>query len=125
MKIDVVTLFPELVDAVGQHGMVRQAIALGELELTSRQLRDGATDKRRTVDDRSYGGGPGMVLRPEPMRAVLDQAKAAQPMGKVIYLSPQGERLTDAMARRLAQEPGLILVCGRYEGVDQRVIEKR
>ena len=72
MQIDVITLFPELVDAVGRHGMVRQAIALGELELTSRQLRDGASDRRRTVDDRSYGGGPGMVLRPEPMRAVLE-----------------------------------------------------
>jgi len=124
MRIDVITLFPELVDAVGRHGMVRQAIALGELELTCRQLRDGATDRRRTVDDRSYGGGPGMVLRPEPMRAVLNQARAAQPTGKVLYLSPQGERLTDAMARRLAREPGLVLICGRYEGVDQRVIDE-
>ena len=124
MQIDVITLFPELVDAVARCGMVRQAISVGELELTCRQLRDGATDRRRTVDDRSYGGGPGMVLQPEPVRAVLEQARATQPRGKVVYLSPQGQCLTDALARRLALEPGLILICGRYEGVDQRVIDE-
>lgn len=123
MKIDVVTLFPELVDAVGRSGMVRQAIANGALELAVRQLRDGAKDKRRTVDDKSYGGGPGMVLMTEPVRAVLEQAQAAGPRRKVVYMSPQGEALTDALARRLAAEPGMIVLCGRYEGVDQRVLD--
>lgn len=124
MKIDVITLFPELVDAVGRTGMVRQAIAQGALELATRQLRDGASDKRRTVDDKSYGGGPGMVLMAEPVRAVLEQAQATGPARKVVYMSPQGEALTDALARRLAAEPGLIVLCGRYEGVDQRVLDQ-
>ncbi|MBR9813906.1 tRNA (guanosine(37)-N1)-methyltransferase TrmD [bacterium] len=124
MWIDVITLFPELVDGIGRYGMVRRAIAGGQLELTARQLRDFAVDDRGSVDDRSYGGGPGMVLRPEPLREALAQSKSqyGEP-GKLVYLSPQGDRLTDDLARELAQQPGLRLLCGRYEGVDQRVID--
>ena len=124
MWIDVITLFPELVDTIGRFGMVRRAIAGGQLELTARQLRDFAVDDRGSVDDRSYGGGPGMVLRPEPLREAMAQSRSQYgDAGMTVYLSPQGERITDTLARRLAQQPGLRVLCGRYEGIDQRVID--
>ena len=124
MWIDVITLFPELVDTIGRFGMVRRAIAGGQLELTARQLRDFAVDERGSVDDRSYGGGPGMVLRPEPLREAMAQSRSQYgDAGMTVYLSPQGERITDTLARRLAQQPGLRVLCGRYEGIDQRVID--
>jgi len=125
VRIDVLTLFPELVAEVARYGVPRIATANGALELRARQIRDYSTDRNRRVDERPYGGGPGMVMQAEPLSQAVAAAKqemeAAGIAGaKVALLSPQGEKLTQPWLRRLAQEPGLILVCGRYEGVDER-----
>ncbi len=124
MRIDVLTLFPEAFSGPLDVSMLKRARERGLLELYLHNIRDWATDKHRTVDDYPFGGGQGMVLRVD----VLDRAlQAVQAMderrGTVIYLSPQGELLTDRLARELATHPRLILVCGRYEGVDERFVE--
>ncbi len=121
MKIEVVTLFPEFVEQVGRYGIVRRALESGILALSMRDVRDTSGNKWRRVDERPYGGGPGMVMNAEPLMKAIDAAKAALNGGKVVSLSPQGERLTQEWARRLAAEPALIVLCGRYEGVDERV----
>lgn len=120
MKIEVLTLFPELVEQVGRYGIVRRAMEAGRLALTTRDLREHSENRWRRVDDRPYGGGPGMVMNPGPVAAAVAAAKAALPGAKVIALSPQGEPLTQAWVRRLASERELVLLCGRYEGVDER-----
>lgn len=122
MKIDVITLFPELVEQVTRHGMPRIAVETGKLELNTRNPRDFSTNKWRRVDARPYGGGPGMVMEAEPLAAAVSAAKAELAGAKVVYLSPQGSRFDQAWARRLSQEQGLILLCGRYEGLDERVL---
>lgn len=124
MRFDVITLFPELVQQLAQDGVVGRALD----QQYSMQLwnpRDFTTDKHRTVDDRPYGGGPGMVMKPEPLAAVLDAAKAENPQAMRVYLSPQGEPLTQPLVQELAELPGLILLAGRYEGVDERVLTTR
>ncbi|MEK6805225.1 MAG: tRNA (guanosine(37)-N1)-methyltransferase TrmD [Pseudomonadota bacterium] len=121
MKIEIVTLFPEFVEQVGRYGIVSRAVEKGLLTLTARDLRDSSENRWRRVDDRPYGGGPGMVMEPGPVAAAIEASKKSLGTAKVIGLSPQGEPLTQEWARRLAQEPGLILLCGRYEGVDERV----
>lgn len=124
MKIEVVTLFPGLVAGVLEFGIVGRAIGRGLLTVGTEDPRAHTTDAHRTVDDRPYGGGPGMVLKPEPLLAAIRAAQARLPPGSLrVYLSAQGERLDQARARELARLPGLLLVAGRYEGVDQRVIE--
>ena len=123
MRIDVVTLFPELVHALTEHGIPRRAAEQGLLRLETWNPRDYATDRHRTVDDRPYGGGPGMVMRVEPLRAAIQAACEADAATPVIYLSPQGRRLDQAGVRALAERPRLILVAGRYEGIDERLIE--
>ena len=124
MKIEVVTLFPELVAGVLQFGIVGRAIRRGLLSVGTEDPRTHTTDVHRTVDDRPYGGGPGMVLKPEPLLAAIRAAQERLPPGSLrVYLSAQGERLDQARSRELARLPGLLLVAGRYEGVDQRVIE--
>ena len=124
MRIDVVTLFPELVDAVAQHGVVGRAIGSGIASLHCWQLRDFATDRHRTVDDAPFGGGPGMVLKAEPVLAAIAAARAAAPEPvRVAYLTPQGRRFDQAAACELAGRPRLLLLCGRYEGVDERALE--
>ena len=121
MKIEVLTLFPEFVEQVGRYGIVRRAVESGKLALTTRDVRDYSENKWRRVDDRPYGGGPGMVMNAGPVAMAIEAAKAAVgPGAKVIALSPQGEPLTQQWARRLAAEPGLVVVCGRYEGIDER-----
>ena len=124
LRIDCVTLLPELVTAVAQHGVTGRACERGLLQLACWNPRDFATDRHRTVDDRSYGGGPGMVMKVEPLRAAITAARAAaaEPVS-VLYLSPQGRRLDQAAARELAQRPRLVLVCGRYEGIDERLLQ--
>ncbi len=127
MRFDVVTLFPEMLEAIGRHGITRRALEEGIFDLATWNPRDFATDAYRTIDDRPYGGGPGMVMMAGTLQAAIDAAKARQGAAgveapKVILLSPQGERLTEAMVKSLAGEPGLILVAGRYEGVDERLI---
>ena len=109
-------------EAITENGMTRRAIDTGELALSMVDPRRFSTDGYRRVDDRPYGGGPGMVMMPEPLDAALREAKRDNP-SRVVYLSPQGQPLTQNRVRQLAQEPGLVLLCGRYEGVDERVLE--
>jgi tRNA (guanine37-N1)-methyltransferase len=124
MRVDVVTIFPEMVQTASGHGVTGRAVERGLISLAVWNPRDYATDRHRTVDDRPYGGGPGMVMKPEPLTAAIRAAKAAGPADRpVVYLSPQGRVLDQAEAARLAALPGMVLVAGRYEGVDERVIE--
>ena len=125
MRIDVLTLFPDFIRQCAQVGVVGRAFDRGLLSLEAWNPRDYATDNYRRVDDRPFGGGPGMVMLPEPLTACLRAARAADPApATVIYLSPQGPVLTQAKARELAKRERLILICGRYEGVDERFIDR-
>lgn len=124
MKIEVLTLFPEFVEQVGRYGIVRRAAETGLLTLTARDLRDTSENRWRRVDDRPYGGGPGMVMEPGPVVAAIEASKQALGEATVVGLSPQGEPFTQHWAQRLSQEQGLILLCGRYEGVDERVASR-
>ncbi|MGW8246702.1 MAG: tRNA (guanosine(37)-N1)-methyltransferase TrmD [Acidiferrobacterales bacterium] len=124
MRVDIITLFPEMFGALTDYGITRRAVVSGIFELHSWNPRDYTEDKHRTVDDRPYGGGPGMVMMAEPVSRALQQARAVQANAKVIYLSPQGEKLNHDAVKQLSQRDGLILLAGRYEGIDERVIEK-
>ncbi len=128
MRIRIITLFPEMFDGPFGASIVSRAVRDELIEITTHQLRDYTNDRHRTVDDTSYGGGAGMVMKPAPLAdAVLDLKKDAsdsgQPEPHVILLSPQGRRFDQAIADELASRDSLILVCGRYEGVDERFIE--
>jgi tRNA (guanine37-N1)-methyltransferase len=123
MRFDVVTLFPAMFAAVSEHGITSRALQAG-LWLRTWNPRDFAADHYRTVDDRPYGGGPGMVMLAEPLEQALDAARAAGG-GRVIYLSPQGGRLDHRKVMALSQESALTLLCGRYEGVDERLLQRR
>ena len=123
MQIDVVTLFPEMLDAVSRVGITGRAVEQGLLHIRPWNPRDYTTDRHRTVDDRPYGGGPGMVMMVEPLRQAIRAAKSQAPeVARVIHLSPQGRVLDQAGLRELADRPGLVLVASRYEGVDERLI---
>jgi len=124
VKLDVITLFPELVEQIVAWGVVGRAADRGLLELVTRNPRDHALDVHRTVDDRPYGGGPGMLMRPEPLAAAIREARESLPSAKVLYLSPQGRVFDQAYAAELAAQPELILLCGRYEGVDERLLAR-
>ncbi len=124
MKIEVVTLFPGMIAGALEYGIVGRAIERGLLDVGTEDPRAHTSDVHRTVDDRPYGGGPGMVLKPEPMLAAIRAAHARLPQGSPrIYLSAQGAPLGQALAHELAGLPGLLLVAGRYEGLDERVVE--
>ena len=114
MRIDVVTLFPELFDAPLRASVIGRALERGLLRVAVHDLREHGLGRHRSVDDYPYGGGAGMVLRPEPLHAAIEPLRRAGAV--VILLDPAGERLTDALARELAALPHLALVCGRYEG---------
>jgi tRNA (guanine37-N1)-methyltransferase len=122
MRFDVITLFPEMFEAM-RLGVTGRAIERGQVELALWNPRDYAQDPHRTVDDRPYGGGPGMVMMVEPLREVIRDARAAAPGSRVVYLSPQGRRLDQAAVRGMAAARGLVLLAGRYEGIDERLIE--
>ena len=123
MRFDIVSLFPEFVAQIAAHGVVGRAGERGLLSLHGWNPRDYAEGNYRRVDDRPFGGGPGMVMLIDPLRAALQAARAADPApARVIYLSPQGPRLTQAKVRELASNEHLILLCGRYEGVDERLL---
>ncbi len=123
MKFGVVTLFPGMFETFGQMGVTGRAETDGRIQILVSNPRDFVDDPHRTVDDRPYGGGPGMVLKYAPLRSALTALRNRLPEASpVIYLSPQGERFDDALARRFAGLPGLIFVCGRYEGVDERFV---
>lgn len=123
MRIDVVTLFPQMLEAVSHYGITRRALEQGIVELGVWNPRDYTHDRHRTVDDRPYGGGPGMLMKVQPLRDALHDARAAGG-GKahVVYLSPQGRSLTQQGVRELAAYQHLVLIAGRYEGVDERLI---
>jgi tRNA (guanine37-N1)-methyltransferase len=123
MRVDVVTLFPEMVAALARYGVTGRAVERGILALHAWNPRDYTRDRHRTVDDRPYGGGPGMVMKVQPLRDAIRAARAAAGTARVLYLTPQGRRLDQAGVRELAARPGLILVAGRYEGIDERVVE--
>jgi tRNA (guanine37-N1)-methyltransferase len=123
MRIDVVTLFPDMVLDQVRFGIQGRAIGKGLLQVVTWNPRDFSRDRHRAVDDRPYGGGPGMVMQVQPLRAALHAARSAGDPAPVIYLSPQGERFEQARARKLARQPRLILLAGRYEGIDERVID--
>ena len=125
MHIEVVTLFPELVQHALKVGVLGRAVDRGIVTVGCEDPRAHTRDVHRTVDDRPYGGGPGMVLKPEPMSAAIDAAAARVPGGPRIYMSAQGEPFTQAMAQEFSKLPGMTLVAGRYEGLDERVIESR
>lgn len=123
MQVDVISIFPPMFEAISAYGVTGRAIEKGLLQLRVRNPRDFATDARRTVDDRPYGGGPGMVMMAEPLAAAIRAARAEQaPDVRVIYLSPQGRRLDQAAVTVLSARSGLILLAGRYEGVDERLL---
>lgn len=124
MRIEVVTLFPPMIAEALRFGVVGRAVERGVLTVGTEDPRSYTDDVHRTVDDRPYGGGPGMVLKPEPMLAAIRAARSRLPPGSVrICLSAQGERFTQALAGELAGLPGMVLVAGRYEGLDERIIE--
>ena len=123
MVFDVVTIFPDFFSGILANGMLKRAAAAGCVEIRLHDLRDHTDDKHRTVDDRPFGGGPGMVFKPEPVFRAVEALKAGGEKFPVVLLSPQGRVLTQSVARELAQESRVVLICGRYEGVDERVAE--
>lgn len=124
MHIAVVSIFPDLVGQIAEYGVVGRATERGLCSLSCVNPRDFADDAHRTVDDRPYGGGPGMVLKYGPAAAAIEAARETLPAASpVVYLSPQGQVFDQAVARRYSEQPGLLLLAGRYEGVDERLIE--
>jgi tRNA (guanine37-N1)-methyltransferase len=123
MRFDVITLFPEMIRSIIGDGVTGRAIERGDVALHLWNPRDYTHDLHRTVDDRPYGGGPGMVMKVAPLRAAIEAAKTAAPGARVAHLTPQGRRFDQTAARELAGREGLILVAGRYEGIDERIIE--
>ena len=125
MKIDVITIFPEMFDAITKFGVTGRACDAGIMDLSLWNPRDYTADVHRSVDDRPYGGGPGMVMLAAPLEAAITAARGAHGSDtKVVYLTPQGRRLQHYHVIELAQRPGMILLAGRYEGIDERVIER-
>ena len=126
-RFDVITIFPAMLDALLDHGITRRALDEKLFELTARDPRSFAADAYRRVDDRPYGGGPGMVMMAEPLQAAIDaavqgQMEAGGPKPLVVLMSPQGEKLDDALVTELAAVDGLVVIAGRYEGIDERVV---
>ena len=129
MQFDVVSLFPEMFTALTQSGVTRRAFEQGRWGLRIWNPRDFTQDRHRTVDDRPYGGGPGMVMLAKPLEAAIGAAKQRQvelglPAPRVVFMSPQGKPLTHERAMALKNEPGLVVLCGRYEAVDQRLLDR-
>ena len=124
MDIGVVSLFPELTETMVSYGVLGRAIKREQVSLNCVNPRDFTADTHRTVDDRPYGGGPGMVLKVEPVRAAIEKARALLPVGSpVIFLGPQGRKFDQKVAIELSRLPGMLLVAGRYEGFDERLLE--
>ncbi|SFV80235.1 tRNA (Guanine37-N1)-methyltransferase [hydrothermal vent metagenome] len=124
MRFDVITLFPEMFSAIKDEGVIARAIKKSLLSINTWQLRDFSDNKHRNIDDKPYGGGAGMVMQVKPIRDCIAKIKQEIPDSKVIYLSPQGRKLTHKLAQELSNLESVTLLCGRYEGVDERVIER-
>ncbi len=122
LRIDVITLFPGMLKGFLDESMIKRAVGMGAVSLRTINPRDFARDARRTVDDRPYGGGPGMVLKPEPLFEAVESVRT--PEARVVLMTPQGQRFEQACARRLARLSHLILVCGHYEGFDERIRQR-
>jgi tRNA (guanine37-N1)-methyltransferase len=120
MIFDILTIFPELLTSPFEEGIIRRARQDNKIDIHTTNIRDFALDKHSMTDDRPFGGGEGMVMKPEPLAAAVEHVLQQHGKGKVLLMSPQGERFSQAAATRLAAEQHLILVCGRYEGVDER-----
>jgi len=125
MQFGVVTLFPDWVEQVTSVGVLQRASEAGTISVTGFNPRDHATDNHRTVDDRPFGGGPGMLMQLSTTQAALDAARQALPQAPVVYLSPQGRQLDQPLVQELARMPQLILLAGRYEGVDERLVAQQ
>ena len=123
MKFDIITLFPEMFSAIKEEGVIARAIKKSIISIKEWQLRDFSENKYKNVDDKAYGGGAGMVMQVKPIRDCIKKIKEQEPDTKVIYLSPQGEPLNQNLVEQLASFESLTLLCGRYEGVDERIIE--
>ena len=123
MKFDIITLFPEMFSAIKDEGVISRALKNSIISIREWQLREFSTNKYKNVDDKLYGGGAGMVMQVKPIRDCLSKIKEKQPDTKVVYLSPQGEPLNQKLVEKLAAFESLTLLCGRYEGVDERIIE--
>jgi tRNA (guanine37-N1)-methyltransferase len=124
VRFDVITLFPETFTVLTEQGITGRALAAGIAELHLWNPRDYSVDAHRTVDDRPYGGGPGMVMKVGPLRAALQAACQAAPESRVAYLTPQGRALDQAVLVEIADGPGCVLIAGRYEGIDERLVER-
>lgn len=121
MRIDILTIFPGILESPLRESLLGKAIEGGTLDVRLHDIRDHTTDRHRQVDDESYGGGPGMVMKPEPVFSAVESLGGS--LKRVLLLSPAGRRLDQELVRELAAEPWLVLICGRYEGVDERVAE--
>lgn len=121
MRFDILTIFPPLLESPLQEGIVRRAIQDGKIEVAVHNIRDFALDRHAMTDDRPFGGGEGMVMKPEPIAAALQHVRELAPGGRVVLLSPQGRPYTQEVALELAAVEHLVLICGRYEGVDERI----
>ena len=121
MRIDILSIFPRIFETPLRESLLGKAVEAGVLDVRVHDIRESTADKHRQVDDESYGGGPGMVMKPEPVFAAVEALGAGSK--RVLLLSPAGRRLDQSLVRELAEEPWLVLICGRYEGVDERVIE--
>jgi tRNA (guanine37-N1)-methyltransferase len=119
LQIDVVTIFPQMLGGFLGESMLKRAVRMGKVDIRTVNLRDYTTDVHRTTDDRPYGGGPGMVMKPEPIFAAVEAVRSEE--SRVILMTPQGRRFDQALARDLSREKHLIFICGHYEGVDERV----
>ena len=125
MRIDIATLFPDMCDSVLHESIIGRAITNGHIKIYSHNIRDYTKNKHRRVDDTPYGGGTGMVMQAQPIYdCIMDIAAKHEKKPRIIYMSPQGETLTQEKVKELAEEEGLILLCGHYEGVDQRVLDE-
>jgi tRNA (guanine37-N1)-methyltransferase len=124
MKFVVLTIFPELIQAFWDNGIMRRAVQGGSIETQALNIRDFAQGRHRVTDDRPYGGGCGMVMKPEPLSAAIRTAQDATPGAVTVLLTPQGRRFDQSVARQLADRAALIFVCGRYEGIDERISER-
>ena len=124
MHFTVLTIFPDMFRSFMEHGIIRRAIDRTQIEIQTLNIRDYAEDKHHVTDDRPYGGGYGMVMKPDPLAAAVKAAKAVHPEAETILLSPQGMSLNQQLARELSESAALILICGRYEGIDERICQK-
>ncbi len=123
MKFDILTLFPKMFSSPFEESILAKAIEKGLIEIRTINIRDFTLDKHRVVDDAPYGGGQGMVMKVEPIARAIEQVKSEDPSARTIYLTPEGKPLNQEKVRELATQPHLILLCGRYEGVDERARE--